>query len=642
MFTRHTKPHRLDLLGLFVVLLTATILRIGFVGVAEYRKDEAQLTSLNLDIRQGQTIPFLGIPSSIGLPNSPMTVYLLIPPFLLSPSPLVALVYIGLLNVIGVGLLWLIGYRYFGRMVASIAGLAYAVNPWAVLYSRKIWAQDYHTPFILLAIFLALYGFVDKKRWAQIVCLPILLIGLQIHFAAWSLVPVYLWLVIYGRKNTSWRVLGITALLGILVLVPYGIGYIQSRGQFSAVFPSRWYQDLIAEPAQQTASLVTGLQLEGTFARYQAADFLAQVPQPALLWSIEGIFMLLGLIVLWWKAPRHLAVMLTLWAFITMLAVTLIEVLGKTTSIWFESWTHYYIPSIPAFCLLIGIGLAAVGTWRPQTKLMKAVFGLTGGLAVVIFISQFLAVVGLLRYVDTHVTTSGFSFGTPLHYLLDVRDALQTYQDIVVVNGDGRDLPNTGAVIWQSLLHDNGYCIRDLTASNNAAVFPQGSFATLFLPTQSGVDLSRLQAIYQTGTPTTVNLISGEQPAQIVPSKALHWSGTPLTDLSPIRFTNGLTLSGYHLDGSQFTLRWTLPAKSGTDYTLVISYQNADKQVLGQKRVAFWESYNWCPNDSLVNWLTLDPPKATTQLAIGLERRTGNHLAIPTDAGQPTVPIPAS
>nr|MBA3873671.1 hypothetical protein [Anaerolineae bacterium] len=417
---------------------------------------------------------------------------------------------------------------------------------------------------------------------------------------------------------------------------------IQSRGQFTASFPSRWYPDLIAEPAQQTASLITGLQLEGTFARYQAVDFLAQVSQPALLWSVSVIFMLLGFIALWWKAPRHLAVMLTLWAFITMLAVTLIEVLGKTTSIWFESWTHYYIPSIPAFCLLIGIGVAAVGRWRPQATVMKAVFGLTGGLAAAIFISQFMAVVGLLRYVDTHVTTSGFSFGTPLHYLLDVRDALQSYQDIVIVNGDGRDLPDTGAVIWQSLLHDNGRCIRDLTLLNNAAVFPQGSFAALFLPTQSGDDLSRLKTIYQMGTPTTVILISGEQPAQLYASQDLHWSGTPLTDLSPVHFTNGLALSGYHLDGSQLTLRWMLPAKSGTDYALVISYQSADKQVLGQKRTPFWESYNWCPNDTLINWMTLDPPKVTTQLAIGLELRYGNHRTIPSDTGQAIVLIPLS
>ena len=59
-----------------------------------------------------------------------------------------------------------------GRTVALLAGLTYALNPWAILYSRKIWAQDFHTPFVLLGLGLGLYGFIEGKRWAQAACLP--------------------------------------------------------------------------------------------------------------------------------------------------------------------------------------------------------------------------------------------------------------------------------------------------------------------------------------------------------------------------------------------------------------------------------------------------------------------------------------
>ncbi len=628
---------RVDLLGILFILIVAAILRLGFAGVAEYRTDEALLTSISLDMAQGKPIPFLGIPSSIGLPNSPMTVYVLLPPFLFSPDPLVVMTYIAILNVIGVALLWLIAYRYFGRGVALVAGLAYAVNPWAVVYSRKIWAQDYHTPFILLAIFLALYGFVDKKRWAQILCLPILLIGLQIHFAAWSLVPVYLWLVWYGRKNTSWRILILSGLLGVVVMLPYGAGITQSLGNLRAVFPKNWSTELISQPIQDVANLTTGIQLAGTFANDQAADFLAQVPQPGFLWAVSGLFVIIGMIAVWRKSPRYLAIMLLIWGFITVVVLTGVAILGNVTRLWIESWTHYYIPSIPAFCLLIGIGVTAIATWRPQ---MKVGLIAAGGLVTAIFVSQFLAVFGMLRYVDTHLTTSGAGFGIPIHYLLSVRDALRPYRNIIMVNGDGRDFVNTGAVIWNSLLHDSNRCIRDLTVANSMAVFPNEPFAVVFGYRQSNVDVSTLKAIYQTANATTINLMSGAEPFQIYPQQALQWTGKPISAVEPANFMNGMTFTGYNLDRNTFTLRWLLPARSATSYTTVISYLSADKKVLGQHKEPFWRSTNWCMNDTLIDWNQIAPPTGTTQLAIGLETADQTRSTITTEIGETTVNIP--
>ena len=639
MGIRNMTSRRFDLLGLLFILVVAASLRLVYDGVIEYRKDEAELTSIELDIAQGKPIPFLGIPSSIGLPNSPMTAYVLAPPFLISEDPMVAIGYIAILNVMGVGLLWLIAYRYFGRGVALVTGLAYAVNPWAVMYSRKIWAQDYHTPFILLAIFLMFYGFIDKKRWAQILCLPIFLIGLQIHFASWSLVPVYLWLVWHGRKNTTWRILAISGLLGIGVLIPYGIGIAQSLGNVKAVFPKDWSTDLIWQPAQHIANLTTGLQLEGTFANDQAVDFLTQVPQPGLLWGFSGLFALIGIIAVWRKWPRHLAFMLSIWAFITVVFITVMAILGQITGLWIETWPHYYIPSIPAFCLLAGIGVVAIATWRPQIKTVGII---TGGVTAAIFVTQFLAVFGLLNYVDTHLTTSGFSFGIPLHYLLNVRDALRPYQDIVVVNGDGRDLPSTGAVIWHSLLHDSNRCIRDLTFLDSAAVFPGKPFAAVFSPRQSDVDLSALKAMYQGTNPVVIDVPHGGEPFQIYPLQSIPWTGAIISDLEPTHFSNGLVLTGYNTAKKRLILRWMLPARSSMSYTTVISYLSANKAVLGQHKEPFWQSYNWCMNDTLLDWMNIAPPNGTTQLEIGLEAVDKNRSTIATETGETTITIPFS
>ncbi len=636
---RKITSRQFDLLGLLLILLVATSLRLGYGGVIEYRKDEADLTSIELDIAQGKPIPFLGIASSIGLPNSPMTVYVLIPPFLISQDPMVAIAYIAILNVIGVGLLWLMSYRYFGRGVALVAGLAYAVNPWAVMYSRKIWAQDYHTPFILLAIFLTLYGFIDKKRWAQILCLPIFLIGLQIHFASWSLVPIYLWLVWHGRKNTTWRILAVSGLLSVIVMIPYAVGIVQSLGNYKAIFPRDWTIDLISQPAQHIANLTTGLQLEGTFANDQAVDFLAQVPQPAALWAVSGLFALMGMIAVWRKWPRYLAFTLSIWAFITVGFIMVVALLGQATSLWIESWPHYYIPSIPAFCLLIGIGVTAVASWRPQIKPVGIV---TGGVTAAIFVTQFLAVFGLLNYVDTHLATSGAGFGIPLHYLLSVRDALRPYQDIVVINGDSRDFTSTGALIWNSLLHDSNRCIRDLTSLDSVAVFPSSSFAAVFGYRESNADVSVLKAMYQGANPVVVDIPQGGEPFQIYPLQTTPWTGAIISDMQPTHFSNALTLTGYNAAEKRLILRWVLPTKSSRSYTTVITYLSANNSVLGQHKEPFWQSYNWCMNDTLIDWMNIAPPNGTTQLGIGLEAVDKIRSTIATQTGETSITIPFS
>ena len=134
---------RADLLALLLILFAAAAMRLGRSGVVEYFHDDAMLTTLALEMAAGERFPLTGILSSTGIPNPPTSVYVMAIPFSLSSDPNAAIHFIMLLNVGGVGLLWLMARRYFGRRAALIAGLAYAVNPWAVLFSRKIWAPGF-------------------------------------------------------------------------------------------------------------------------------------------------------------------------------------------------------------------------------------------------------------------------------------------------------------------------------------------------------------------------------------------------------------------------------------------------------------------------------------------------------------------
>src|SRR5258708_932514 len=197
--TPYSAPPRLaEWIALAAILILAAILRLGAPGVVEFKTDEANLSERALDLVRGRDLPLLGIDSSVGVPNSPVSIYILAIPFAISSNPLVATQFIGLLNVIAVGLLYGLARRYYGPLTAIVAGLLFAISPWAVIYSRKIWAQDMLPVFILLTLGTGLLGFIEGKRWVQLLHLPLLAITGQIHYGTFVLLPISLYLIYVG------------------------------------------------------------------------------------------------------------------------------------------------------------------------------------------------------------------------------------------------------------------------------------------------------------------------------------------------------------------------------------------------------------------------------------------------------------
>src|SRR5689334_17448270 len=117
-----------DWLTLVLVLLIAAMLRLGEAGVVEFFHDEAMLSMLAQDMAAGESFPTVGIISSVGIPNPPVSVYIMALPYVFNNDPLIATLYVALLNVIGVGLLWFIGHRYFSPTTGMITALTYAVS----------------------------------------------------------------------------------------------------------------------------------------------------------------------------------------------------------------------------------------------------------------------------------------------------------------------------------------------------------------------------------------------------------------------------------------------------------------------------------------------------------------------------------
>ena len=190
---------------LLAVLLLASVLRMGWPGLTEFKGDEARLMALSLEMASLQRFPLRGISSSVGVPNFPASVWLYALPLFVSHHAYAPTLFTGLLNVFAVFGAWWLARRYWGPRAALLAALLFAVSPWAVVHSRKIWAQNLLPPLVVGWAISGALAFIERRpRW---VTLHLLLLALaaQVHFAAITLLPATIIYLIVFRRRLRWR-----------------------------------------------------------------------------------------------------------------------------------------------------------------------------------------------------------------------------------------------------------------------------------------------------------------------------------------------------------------------------------------------------------------------------------------------------
>ncbi len=606
------KTHTLTpvaLLTLLIVLLAA-LLRFAYPGVVEFKHDEATLSLLALDWLDGGAFPLTGMPSSVGVPNAPASVYVMALPFALGADALAATLFVAGLNVVGVGLLWFIAYRYLGLVPALVGGLVYALNPWAILYSRKIWAQDFHTPFLLLALLLGLYGFLEGRRWAQILCLPLLLFALQIHFAAWVLLPLYLWLLVAGGRRLSLPALLLSVVLGALVMLPFALGIAQTLEQepdrITGVLNSAGRALTLGEEALVfNVALATGTGIASEITPGQERLVAPEMDSLQAVWLVAyGAALLLGLVAIWRDGWR-LAGLVWLWALLPLLVFSLR---------WTPVHPAYFIASLPAFALLIGAGVALpVRVMARRARPLRPLAFLLAALFCLLPLTQALYWLALMAFINT--TSTPAYFGIPLRQRLAVRDALADARDVLVLT-DGFEMAlDQEPVIWSVLLHDTADCVRAL-AGEGLLVLPAQPFTVLVAP---NAPESPLTDFYQTASSQHYPLRPGDG-AYVLHhfAHAPEWQAAALTPILPVRFDSGAQLVGYALTPDRVHLRWLLPGAITEDYQYFVHLLDADGNRLAQHDGRFWPGRYWCAGDTLMTSAALSIPDGAQTLRVGL------------------------
>ena len=208
-------------LGLAAMVAVGAWLRFSHRGLLEFQGDEAYAASLALEFVKHGKLPSAGLMSSVGVTNPPLFIYLLVPMFALGANPVCVSCCIAALGLLAVVACWWIGRKYYGPVAGQVAAAFFAVSPWAVIYSRKIWAQDFVPVFATATIWAVHAVCIGKKPKAIFWCILLPLCVLQIHFSGLALLAAVLVILAWLRPRIDWRFAAAGAIVALGLMIPY-------------------------------------------------------------------------------------------------------------------------------------------------------------------------------------------------------------------------------------------------------------------------------------------------------------------------------------------------------------------------------------------------------------------------------------
>ncbi|MFW5691954.1 MAG: ArnT family glycosyltransferase, partial [Chloroflexota bacterium] len=357
--SRQRQRHIIEFSLLALIVLIGAYLRMGQPGIVEFKRDEANLSLLALEMVHEGHVPLLGITSSVGLPNAPMNVYVLSLPYFISDSPLVATQFIGLLNVIAVALTYGLMRWYVGVWPALMVILLFTTSPWGVMFSRKIWAQNMLPPFVIAVAGCAILGYIERKRWAQVAVWPLLAITGQIHYGAVVIVPAVAMALWLGRRRIAWTPTIVGLLMALVVTLPYLVGLARAdllsldalhkavQTDVTTADSAPWY-----EPLRQAGMIVSGVEIHALTGPERFLDFLATVPDAYPLFWLITVAVGAGTV---WLIARAFRVTDRRTSVDLVVVVWLVAPIIIYLFDWTTFYIHYLIPMLPAAFIVLAL-----------------------------------------------------------------------------------------------------------------------------------------------------------------------------------------------------------------------------------------------------------------------------------------------
>jgi len=395
-----------DTIFLLLILLVAALLRLLNLDYMEFKGDEANNLFVAADLVSGKTFPLAGIRSSIGTYNPPLFTYLMGIPLFFSRNPVMAAGFVALLNCAAVGLSYAFCRRYFGPIAAVIAAVFFAVNPWAMFYSRKIWQQDL-LPLFVIGLFYGLFAVVCEGRKRHLLtCFACLAVTTQLHFSSIYFLVVLVLALAWFRPKIGWGSYLKGIVIVVLIYAPYLVFDLINRGYDLKIYlrslrlPSRFHPEALTTP----------------FVLGSTLGFMHFVDWPGLD-VLQALLLALGIVYLFFLRSDPRYVILILWFCVPSVFLLVSKL---------PLYPHYFIFFYPIQFVVVGIVVdGLMRNLPPRNKVLSYV---TAALLVVLAAYQLQSSVKFITSITARKQLAwaeyGPEYGPPFRYRVEEVRAL--------------------------------------------------------------------------------------------------------------------------------------------------------------------------------------------------------------------------
>ena len=595
---------------IIAVLVIAATLRMTFPGLTEFKADEARLYDLAYDLASGEQLPLHGIGSSIGIPNFPLSAWLYALPITLWKHPYAPTVFTGLLNTVAVFACWWFTRRYWGAHAGIIAALLFAVSPWAVIFSRKIWAQNMLPLFVLGWAITGIMAFADGKRRAALGHGVLLGCVTQIHFSGLPLLMISAATALICRRRLAWGWLAAGTAIAAAIAAPLALHF---RAQGLPPWPiiSASPIPFRLDSMLFTWMLSTGSDIHSLAGISHNNIHLQIAHVPGLVHWIWGTLIAIGI----WRflytriaTQRFAARFVIAW-----LVSPALILLWSPVAVY----PHYFIITFPAQYIAAAVGASAL-----LEQLRHRLHRVTGwGLLLASGGVQIWTLVTLFQFITLRATPEGY--GSPLWMKLAVVDSVRTSlntgpaTEVLIVGNGNNPATHQFPAVYGTLLRGTPHRFVDAAASAVRTVNP-----SLVLLQNELHPAVQYYLAWSTQV-TSIPMRAGEDAVKLLELPPLTTEILPRRKFtSPNTLANGVTLLGYQQvhahAGLSWEVHWIASDAINENYHFYNHLLDSNRQRLGQADSPSFPAHQWRQGDRMISFFStlLDNPPET--LLVGM------------------------
>ena len=359
---RRLKAEHLVLLG---ILILSFGIRVGQIDTALFSPEQAWIAHASWEIATLRDFYSFGYQTSAGYNNFPLIYYLTAIPQFLTDDLYALILFFILLNLLSVCLCWVFTRRYWGWRTAALATVVYACMPWAIIFSSFIWSNTLTPPFTMLWALGCGLAFQEKRTGGLMLAWGAAWLAFQLHISAILLLATLAVMMWRFRLPRAGRYALGGSLLALLPALPWLYAQITGSAIFALDFTISTGGSGFQFHLDKIAQFLGADNLAANFISAGRDDLAAQLSYMhylAPLW----LFLYAGALLFAMRQigrgsaeQRPLYWLLSLWCVLS---------LGFTVVSEAKHSIVYYLPLLPAPCILLSLWLQQMVTRRPSLR----------------------------------------------------------------------------------------------------------------------------------------------------------------------------------------------------------------------------------------------------------------------------------